>query len=52
MHNHCINKLINIEEVIVKKIVHSDIFVKIYLETKPKVHICPACGAFTKRIHD
>lgn len=52
MHNHCINKLLNIEEVIVKKIIHADTFVKIHLETKPKVHSCPACGSATKRIHD
>jgi transposase len=52
MHNYCINKLLNIEEVIVKKVVHADTFVNIYLETKPKEHICPACGTSTKRIHD
>ena len=52
MHNHCINKLLNIEDVIVKKIIHSDSFVKIMLETKPHEHICPVCGQLTKRIHD
>ena len=52
MHNHCINKLINIEDVIVKKIIHSDSSVRIMLETKPKEHICPVCGRNTKRIHD
>ena len=52
MHNHCINKLLNIEDVIVKKVIHSDSFVKILLETKPKEHICPNCGRSTKRIHD
>lgn len=52
MHNHCINKLLNIEDVIVKKVVHADTFVKIYLETTPKEHSCPVCGALTKRIHD
>lgn len=52
MHNHCINKLLNIEEVIVKNVVHADSFVKIHLETKPKEQICPACGSLTKRIHD
>lgn len=52
MHNHCINKLINIEDVIVKKIIHSDSSVKIMLETKPKEHLCPVCGRVTKRIHD
>lgn len=52
MHNHCINKLINLEDVIVKKIIHADSFVKIHLETKPKEHVCPNCGTLTKRIHD
>ena len=52
MHNHCINKLLNIEGVIVKKVVHADTFVEIHLETKPKEHVCPVCGALTKRIHD
>ena len=52
MHNHCINKLLNIEYVIVKKVVHADTFVKIHLETKPHEQICPACGSTTKRIHD
>lgn len=52
MHNHCINKLINIEEVIVKKVIHGDSFVKLFLETKPKLHPCPVCGHLTKRIHD
>ena len=40
MHNYCINKLLNIEEIIVKKVVHADIFVKIFLETNPKEQIC------------
>ena len=52
MHNHCINKLLNIEDVIVKKIVHADTFVKIMLETIPKEHTCPLCGRLTMRIHD
>ena len=52
MHNYCINKLLNIEEVIVKKIIHADHFVKIMLETKPKEHICPSCEQLTKRVHD
>ena len=52
MHNHCINKLLNIEDVIVKKVIHSDSYVKILLETNPKEHPCPACGLLTKRVHD
>ena len=35
-----------------KKISHADSFVKIYIETKPKEHVCPCCGLPTKRIHD
>ena len=52
MHNYCINKLLNIEDVIVKKVVHADSFVQIYLETKASEHICPVCGAPTSRVHD
>lgn len=52
MHNHCINKLLNIEDVIVKKVEHTDTFIKIYLETKPQEHICPFCHATTRRVHD
>lgn len=52
MHNYCINKLLNLEDVIVKKVVHADTFVQIHLETKPKEHICPSCGAVTKHVHD
>jgi len=52
MHNYCINKLLNIEDVIVKKIIHSDHYVKIFLDTKPRDHFCPSCGQPTKRIHD
>ena len=28
MHNHCINKLLNIEDVIVKNVIHAKSFVK------------------------
>ena len=52
MHNHCINKLLNIKGVIVKKVIHADAFVKIFIETKPRIHTCPSCGLDTKRIHD
>ena len=52
MHSHYTNKLLNIEDVIIKKIRHAETFVKIYLETKPHEQVCPCCGATTKRIHD
>ena len=52
MHSHYTNKLLDIEDVIIKNIRHADTFVKIYLETKPHEQVCPCCGAVTKRIHD
>lgn len=41
MHNYCINKLIDLKEVNVKKIIHSDSNVKIYIETKASPQVCP-----------
>lgn len=52
MHNHCINKLLNIKDVIVKKVIQADTFIKIYLETKPTEQLCPYCNSSTSRIHD
>ena len=52
MHSHYTNKLLNIEDVIIKKIHHADTFLKIYLETNPHEQVCPCCGSTTKRIHD
>jgi transposase len=52
MHNYCINKLIDLKEVNVKKIIHSDSNVKIYIETKASPQVCPYCGQTTKHVHD
>ena len=52
MYSNCINKLLNLEEVIIKKITHADHFIKVYIETKPSLHTCPNCKSQTKRIHD
>lgn len=52
MHNHCINKLLNLKDIKVKKIIQADHFIEIHIETKPILHTCPACGSETKRIHD
>ena len=51
-NNYSINKLLNLKGVLVKKIIHKDKSVDIYLETIPKLHICPCYGKETKRIHD
>jgi transposase len=52
MHNHCINKLLNLKDVNVKKIIQADHSIEIHIETEPVLHTCPACGNETKRIHD
>lgn len=52
MQSHYINKLLDLEEVIVQKISHSDHSVKIFLETTPSTHCCPYCNALTSTIHD
>lgn len=52
MHSNFINKLLKLKEVKVKKIIHNDSSIKIYLETKPREHTCPSCGSTTSRIHD
>jgi transposase len=52
MHNYCINKLIDLKEVKVKKIIHSDSQVKIYIETKATPQVCPRCRQTTKHVHD
>lgn len=52
MHSNSTKNLLNLEDVIIKKIVHADFFVKIFIETKPVEQRCPCCGTTTKRIHD
>ncbi len=52
MHSYCINKLLDLEDVIVKSIKHSDSLITIHLETKPTEQVCPICGTITSKIHD
>lgn len=52
MHSNSTNNLLNLKGVKVKNIAHSNDFIKIFIETKPKVHICPSCGNSTSKIHD
>jgi transposase len=47
-----IKDLLNLEDVIITKIVHANKSVKFFLDTKPKPHICPNCGNSTTKIHD
>lgn len=52
MHNNSINKLLNLKEVQVKNITHSDSSVTIYISSKAKPHLCPSCNLLTSRVHD
>ena len=52
MHSHCTNNLLNLEDVFIRKVVHADHYVRIFIETNPSIQICPDCGSQTKRIHD
>lgn len=47
-----IKDLLDLEDVIITKTVHADKYVKFFLDTKPKLHICPVCGNSTAKIHD
>ena len=47
-----IKDLLDLKDVIITKIVHADKYVKFFLDTKPKPHICPVCGNSTAKIHD
>lgn len=48
-----IKDLLDLEDVvIITKTVHADKYVKFFLDTKPRPHICPVCGNSTTKIHD
>lgn len=52
MRNNHIKILLDLKGVFIKKVLNDTDFISIYLETKPKPHICPHCGSTTKKIHD
>lgn len=52
MHSNCTMNLLGLEDVILKKVVHADNYMKLFIETKPTPHICPCCGHETRRVHD
>ena len=47
-----IKDFLDLKDVIITKTVHADQYVKFFLDTKPKPHICPVCGNSTTKIHD
>ena len=52
MHSNCTKNLLDLEDILIKKIIHADTFVKVFIDTKPTTQICPTCGQNTGRIHD
>lgn len=52
MHSYCINKLLDLIDIIVINVVHADNDVKIFIEIKVKLHTCLHCGTQTQRIHN
>lgn len=52
MHKKNIIKLLGIQENLVKKVQRNENSINIWIETKPKLHICPSCNHYTKHIHD
>lgn len=52
MHSHCTKNLLDLEDIIIKKVVQADEYVKIFIETHPSLQTCPACGHQTKHVHD
>jgi len=47
-----IKDLLDLKDVIITKTAHTDKYVKFFLDTKPRPHICPVCGNSTAKIHD
>lgn len=52
MHSNCTRNLLDLEGVFIRKIVHADHHVNVFIETNPSTQTCPHCGTHTKRIHD
>ena len=52
MLNNCIKNLLNLKELIVKKVKNSKDCVEVYAEIPISEQICPCCGSSTSKIHD
>ena len=52
LYSHFTEELLNLQEVIVKKIEILENITHIHIEMPVKEHICPVCGEKTKYIHD
>lgn len=52
MLSNCIKNLLNLKELIVKKVKNSKDCVEVYAEIPISEQICPCCGSSTSKIHD
>lgn len=52
MYPNYSKSFLDLKKVFVKKVIPTDLFLKIFIETKPSEQVCPCCGCKTKRIHD
>ena len=52
MYSNYTSTLLDLEGVFVQKVVSADSFLKIFIQSRPSVQICPVCGCKTRRIHD
>ena len=52
MQNKNIINLFGIQENLVKKVERGQNFINFFIETKPKLHICPSCNHYTNKVHD
>lgn len=52
MQNNIINKLLNLEGVLIKNIKNSKDFTEIHIDTPVKEQVCPCCNSKTSYIHD
>lgn len=52
MYPNYTKTFLNLEDVFIKNVNHSDKKMDIFIETHPSEQICPCCGKITKRIHD
>ena len=52
LYTYFTEKLLGLEEVIVKNIEQNENFTNIFIEMNLKEHCCPSCGCKTRKIHD
>ena len=52
MLSNCIKNLLNLKELIIKKVKNSKNYVEVYAELPISEQVCPCCGCSTSKIHD